>query len=181
MKRPYVIAINAISGGGKTVLSTAISKTLPSAALYCFDDFDTTNIYPNDFYDWWLRGSDLSEFDCPGMYKVVSAQIEKNEVTYIILDYPFGRQHERFSKLIDLSIFIDTPLDVALARRILRGDHADMEGMRRDLEHYLSKARVVYIDACQAKNECDLVLDGMLSLDALIQIVTKTATTSIRE
>jgi hypothetical protein len=42
--------------------------------VYCFDDFDETNVYPEDFYEWWKRGAELREFDCPGMRKAVSVQ-----------------------------------------------------------------------------------------------------------
>ena len=72
MKRPYIIAINAVSGGGKTALARAVNQSLPSSALYCFDDFGESNVLPDDFYEWWRRGADVAEFDCPGMYSAVS-------------------------------------------------------------------------------------------------------------
>lgn len=39
---------------------------------------------------------------------------------WILLDYLFAYIHERLSKYIDFTIFIDTPLDIAMSRRILR-------------------------------------------------------------
>jgi uridine kinase len=172
MKRPYVIAVDAVSGGGKTTLSQAVDKSLSSSALYCFDDFEETNVYPEDFYEWWRRGADVSEFDCPGMYKAVSEKIEKNDVDCVILDYPFGRQHERFRDLIDLSVFIDTPLDIAMGRRILRDECNNLEDLKSEVVSYESYGRPLYLDdAAKGKEDCDLLLDGTKSIEALTKLL----------
>ena len=47
-----MIAIGAISGGGKTSLAALVHESLPNSALFCFDEFDATNVYPPDFYEW---------------------------------------------------------------------------------------------------------------------------------
>src|SRR5262245_48019203 len=120
MNRPFVIAVNSIAGGGKTSLTKLLHECLPNSTFFCFDDYDSSNLYPTDFHDWHRRGGNLEEFDCLGMKAAVDAEIQKAAVKYIILDYPFGRDHSRFRDVIDLSIYIDTPLDVAMARRILR-------------------------------------------------------------
>src|SRR4026208_1002711 len=104
MKKPYVIAINAVSGGGKTALAKLVHESLPDSALFCFDDFDATNVYPTDYYDWYIRGGDLEEFDCPGMKSAVDEEIRRGEKQYIVMDYPFGRDHSRFREDIDLSV-----------------------------------------------------------------------------
>src|SRR5436190_22884180 len=103
MKRPYVIAINSVSGGGKTSLAKLLYERIAESALFSFDDFDATNQYPEDFYQWWTRGADLREFDCPGMRKAVDDEINRGAAEFIIIDYPFGRDHPRFQTLIDLS------------------------------------------------------------------------------
>lgn len=38
----------------------------------------------------------------------------------ILLDYPFAYIHSEMREDIDFTIFIDTPLDIAIGRRILR-------------------------------------------------------------
>ncbi len=175
MQSPYVIAINAVSGGGKTALAELLHESLPSSVLFRFDDFDETNIYPDDYYEWTIRGADLSEFDIPGMSSAIAEEIEKRKVKYIILDYPWGRAHHRLKDLIDLSIYVDTPLDVAMARRILRnylGENespADeiMVSLKKDLVHYLNKARIPYLNHFRHKEPSDLILDGTKSLEEL--------------
>jgi|GEM_PF-2532092 Uridine kinase len=53
------------------------------------------------------------------------------------VDYPFARSHDHL-KALDLTVFIDTPLDVAMARRILRDfENADAEAIKTDMRIYL--------------------------------------------
>jgi thymidylate kinase len=80
-----------------------------------------------------------------------------------------------FATLIDLLVFVDTPLDVAMARRIIR-DHsvvaqetaaAVLDRLRAELAHYLEKARYPYLNTDRHKSGSDLVLDGCRSLQEL--------------
>ena len=175
MKKPFVISINSVSGGGKTALSTTLHKSLPDSSLFRFDDFDDSNVYPVSFYDWSRRGGDIEEFDCPGMKAAVMAEIHRGTVRQIILDFPLGRRHSCFCDTIDLAVFIDTPLDVAMARRILRDytinpDESPEETLNRlhnDMSSYLTRARYPYLDTYKDKAHSDLVLDGWRSLDDL--------------
>ena len=175
MKKPFVISVSSVSGGGKTALSIALHKSLRNSSLFHFDDFDDSNIYPSDFYDWSRRGGDVEEFDCPGMQTAVNVAIRQGKSRWIILDFPFGQRHSCFRDVVDLAVFIDTPLDVAMARRILR-DHTTnkddsaeetLNRLHTDLSNYLERARYPYLDTYKHKADSDLVLDGWRSLDDL--------------
>ncbi|TCW58227.1 hypothetical protein EC917_102413 [Bacillus thuringiensis] len=77
-------------------------------------------------------------------------------------------------EFIDVTIFIDTPLDIAMARRILRDFKEDtMSEIHNDLKHYIIYARKAYLEALHTvKPNSDIVLDGSLSVDEIIdQIV----------
>ena len=73
-------------------------------------------------------------------------------------------------------VFIDTPLDVAMARRMLRTfalaqrgnvEHV-IESLIAELTAYLEYARHAYCELeKQVKTKCDLVLDGRTSIDDL--------------
>jgi len=188
MKKAYVIAINAVSGGGKTSLATLLRDSLPNSALFCFDDFDATNVYPADYYDWWVRGGNLEEFDCPGMRAAVDAEIQSRNRQYIVMDYPFGRDHSRFRDAIDLSVWLETPLDVAMARRILRDfvpqangpAQEQLDRLKEDLSHYLIKSRHVYLDD-RHMTTCDLVLDGWKSLEELRDSILEAITRNLKQ
>jgi hypothetical protein len=63
MKTPYIVAINCIRDR-KTRLAKCLHRSLPSSVVFCFDVFDETskpNVYPADFYEWWVLGADLEE------------------------------------------------------------------------------------------------------------------------
>jgi len=175
MEEPYVIAINAVSGGGKTEIARLVHTSLPSSTLFCFDDFDETNVYPDDFYEWYQRGANLLEFDCPGLSAAIEEEIRAQNSRYLILDYPFGRDHPRLRERIDLSVFIDTPLDVAMARRILRDSlcstqvttEKQIADLKKELIHYLSKGRLVYLTTDVHKKDSDLIVDGLASAEAI--------------
>jgi uridine kinase len=179
MIEPYVIAINAVAGGGKTTLATMVSQSLHASLLFCFDDFDATSVFPDDYYEWWKRGANLCEFDCPGMREAVDKARARPGVEFIVLDYPFGRDHPRFKDIINLSVFIDTPLDVAMARRILRDYRAEsaevaaemLHKLREEAAHYLEKARFPYLDADRHKAGSDLIVDGCRSPEELMNEV----------
>ena len=189
MKKPYVISINSVSGGGKTALATLVAASLPKAMLFCFDDFDASNSYPDDFYEWSQRGANPLAIDCPGMGEAVTRAIAQGTFQYLVLDCPLGRDHPRFASIIDLAVFIDTPLDVAVARRILR-DHttvADSDAaeqlrvLRKEMIHYLAKARYPYLEAYKQKATCDLVLDGWQELAVLGEQIVSYIQESKRE
>ena len=83
---------------------------------------------------------------------------------YLILDYPFAYRNALIAPLIDLAVFLDTPLDVALARRILR-DHAASDGdaIRAELREYLEHARPAFLEMLRAvRPDADLIIDGTL-------------------
>jgi len=172
MRKPFIVAINAVSGGGKTALAQLLHRSLPESALFCFDDFEATNNYPSNFFEWHQRGGNLEEFDCPGMRAAVDEAIRQGKNKYIVLDYPLGREHPRFSDLIDLSVWLDTPLDVAMARRILRDYPASslLGPLREDLNEYLVRGRLLYLDS-RHRATCDLNLDGTKALEELKNLI----------
>ena len=99
---------------------------------------------------------------------------------YIVVDAPLGRVHSDSGKYFDFMVFIDTPLDVAMARRLLRDltlanvDTANetVASVKAETEAYLSGARRIYESFVErVKPTCDLVLDGNLTLDELASIV----------
>ena len=83
-----VIAIAAVTAGGKTTTVNEIKKQLSNVQTLHFDDYVFEGEVDN-FYQW-------------------------------VLDDPFAYYNEQIRKYIDVAFFIDTPLDIALARRILR-------------------------------------------------------------
>jgi uridine kinase len=118
-RKPFVISVAAISGGGKTTVVTALKKRLANCAVIYWDDYGDEVDLDCDINEWAANGHDYNEWNTAHVADDI-VRLLNEPYDYIILDYPFGYMNERVGKYIDLTVFIDTPLDVALARRIIR-------------------------------------------------------------
>ena len=155
------IAIAAVTAGGKTTLVNELKKQLGSAKTLHFDDY-TFEGEGEDYYAWAMQGSDYHVWDLSPLIADICRIKADSVCDYLILDYPFAYCHKEMAGLIDYAVFVDTPLDVALARRILR-DMKDASGeqIRLELEMYIKYARVAYVQMLKdILPSSDYVIDG---------------------
>ncbi len=178
--KPYVIGISSVSGGGKTTVTRALKEKLPNSFAIFFDDFDACDdptVHPKDLYQWALDGGDQNAWQTPGIIAKMDSLKKNQEYDFVVFDAPLGRAHEDSGRFIDLMVFIDTPLDVAMARRLIRDYLSDghdnseqrMQSLGEELSHYLEKARLPYLEMGKGvKPKSDMVLDGCLTPTALV-------------
>lgn len=186
-----VISVSGASGAGKTTLVRETVRRLgEGAAVLFFDAYAATSHYPPDMGQWLRRGADPAAWRTPRLAKDLRAlkegipvvlPDEKTRVApapFILLEEPFGRARPEMASLIDLAVFIDLPLEIALARRLLRtlsakrfqeAPEAAADHLRDYLNRYLNEGvRELYLAAAGiARRSSDVVLDGKLSADAL--------------
>jgi len=90
----------------------------------------------------------------------------------IVVEEPFGRSRPEFGVLIDFVAVLDTPLEVALARRLLRelrcGEKSEPDSLSSRhigfLEAYLKGVRDLYVAVQRlAVQQADVVIDGLLA------------------
>lgn len=146
-----------------------------SEALF-FDDYDIEG--PDDFTEWVKRGADHNEWIVTPIINEITSILNNSsrKIEYIILDYPFAYLNREMREYIDFSIFIDTPLDVAMARRIFRdfNDSSSVEDIRNDLGVYLSGGRSAYVNMLDTiKPNSDLVIDGLLTIEEIVDAIYK--------
>jgi hypothetical protein len=160
---------------------------LGDAVTLHFDEYDDTNIHPEDLQEWFRTGADYNAWQTPVLTRALEAltagepatsPVDGSEISaapYIVFDAPLGRAHADSGRFIDLMVFIDAPLDVAMARRLIR-DFKDggvrvaegLDGMVRECRGYLDGARPLYVKMKERHTPtCDLILDGCLSVDEL--------------
>jgi hypothetical protein len=190
----YVIAVSSVSGGGKTTCVKKAAELLNGATLL-FDEYKTVSHYPKDIKKWLDDGADVNEWKTPQFARDVAALKRGERVTsprdgriaqpseYILIEEPWGRERAEMAPHVDFVAVIDTPLEIALCRGIMR-DAAhwlvdDPESaskkqlvesqkglwdyLRGYLGYYLYALREFYMSVHkQAVATCDLVLDGQL-------------------
>ncbi len=164
-----IISIAAVTAGGKTTVVNRLKEKLDNVCALHFDDYTFEGEVDN-FYQWVLDGADYNVWNLKPLEEDILELMECGRYDYLILDYPFAYCHEQLKKYINKAIFIDTPLDVALARRVLR-DMIDASGdeIRTDLELYLKYARIAFVQMQKdVLPSSDYVIDGMLGIDDLV-------------
>jgi len=173
-----VIAISALSGGGKTALTKELLNHLPNARALHFDDIPG-RLLPVDYCEWSESGANYSLWDLSALEDGLH-DLKKQRPSHIFIDYPFGRAHPVIAPYIDFALWLSTPPDIALARRLLR-DYLRRDPARRPIEQpmahlehnldfYLARMRQTdLIHEATVRPTCDFVLDGTLPLRELAE------------
>ena len=185
MDHVRVVGITAVSGGGKTAATRRLTEVLSDAVAIHFDDYDDTNVHPADLHRWFADGADYDAYKTPLFTRHLQALKTGHSIfypiggtivgpaSYVVADAPLGRAHSDSGTLIDLLVFIDTPLDVAMARRILRDivmADEPLQCLRAELAGYEARAKSIY-EYFQERMRADsnLIVDGALGIDLVVQ------------
>lgn len=190
-----VIAVAAPIGGGKTSLATAIASRLGEASLLYYDRYErATAGSVDDLVRWMENGARIDDLAVPGLAEDLSRLTRGEPATdpvtgasipagrWIVLETPLGREHTATASFIDLLIWIDTPLDVALARKIrefvvdfpARAGQADtrafLSWLGNYLDHYLRVVhRMLEIQRERVPLQADVILDGRGDFETLLR------------
>lgn len=170
IKSPRVIAIGSVSGGGKTTAVTQLLSKLPDSKALFFDDYELEG--PDDVLEWVNRGADCEEWNLTPLLEDLE-KLQSEPLDYILLDYLFAYQHSQLNKFIDFAVFIDTPLDIALARRMLRDyKSSSKEEILLQMEYYAAHGRRAYLNMLKTiKPNSDLIVNGALSTANITNLI----------
>lgn len=163
---PFVVAIAGVSGGGKTTIAKHLNERLHNSKTLFFDDYDFDG--PNDIIHWVDKGANYDEWNLAPLIIDIMGLLSE-PLDFIVLDFPFAYKHSQTSKLIDLTVFIDTPLDIAMARRVIRDfKNSSNESILIEMENYISQGRRGYLEMLKTiKPNSDIVVDGTLSVSKI--------------
>lgn len=170
IKKAVAIAVAGVTASGKTTTINGLKKKLKNAKSLHFDDYDFEGEV-NDFHLWVMDGADYNVWNLEPLKKDIFKLKDDNEVQYILLDYPFAYKNDWIKPFIDCAIFIDTPLDIAMARRVLRDMcNATGDEIREDMSYYLKYARIAYEEMLNTiLPNSDYVIDGSMQLDEIVK------------
>lgn len=176
-----VVAIASGVGGGKSTLARALAEALGEAHVLQFDHFEALTERPLAETSAWMRaGADPARLAIAGLDEALCAlksggafrdPASGDTLTarhHVVFEAPFGRWHPASGKHIDLLVWIDTPLDIALARK-LRQLSSAFEGPEEAFRPWLRDYLAGYLEGVEAllrlqlervRPGADLVLDG---------------------
>jgi len=161
---------------------------LGNANALSLDDYESSSIYP-PVREWLEGGADPNQFQTPRFVADALALTEGKSIfhpltgqqiqptSYLLLEEHFGRARAGMRDLIDFLVYLDIPLEVAHARKLLRKNDflpwednppVFIQNLRDHLNWYTAFGRSFYIAVkTMAVKDCDLLVDGMLSTEQI--------------
>ncbi|MFC6177646.1 adenylylsulfate kinase [Companilactobacillus huachuanensis] len=162
MKDSFVIVVSGIMGSGKTTLINALHEKLPSKII-SFDDYSIDALPSAPPIDTPVKDA-VNQYDISALI----ADLKKfyNQIPFILIDFPFGYENGILAPYIDRVVYIKTPLDICLARQIIRDyQNKTTEEIMEWLKTYITFARPIFLDHENfISNSADLIIDGTLPL-----------------
>ncbi len=177
-----VIAIAGAVGAGKSTLVRALAGRLADSTVIQFDHYERMTEQPIAEVRRWIReGADIDKLPVPGLGEALQAlklgravadpmtRAEIRPAKYILFETQFGRRHAATGRHVDFLAWIDTPLDIALARKVRQFarefDPRDPAGFAPWLSGYLDNYVEVVGGLLRMQRDivaagADLVVDG---------------------
>ncbi len=177
----FVITVSGVSGSGKSSTVRAVAQQLGDASCFYFDDYGEAMQQPDDGLRWIAEGADLTAFALPqfgadvdklrqGEAVITPTGRRVEPASFLVIEEPFGAGRKDMADLVDFSVCIETPMEAALARRLLEvverwegSPEQRMQWIGNYLNTYLFEGmREVYMAINRRVEErCQLTLDGL--------------------
>lgn len=163
---PTVVAIAGVAGAGKSSVVRELVRMLPEADAIHVDDYQRITREPLGKLEAWVDGgADFDEFEIPVLGEHLARLKRGEPVTdpirmralepgrFVIFETHFGRAHRDTGQHIDVLVWLDVALDIALARNLrsliqpmlpgggLKPDPDRLLALNAFLERYVSSVR----------------------------------------
>jgi hypothetical protein len=182
-----IIAVCGTMGSGKSTVVENVAAAMPDCDVVFEDDFNRTTERSLEQIDLWRQhGADVGDFDLSAVIEQLqtrcpdhrgspsSARLSTRRPTpqIILLETHFGRLHPALRPWIDYQIWIDTPADIAVMRKVAQFSSAmrnpmsgsPAEGLRWIEEFcrgYLTTTRKLFeMQRHAVREQSDLSIDG---------------------
>ncbi|SYW10110.1 nucleoside/nucleotide kinase family protein [Oenococcus oeni] len=167
-----VIVTSGLTAGGKTTLIKALAQKLTNSKIISFDDYDIDQLPSAPSLSTPLSES-VNQYDITEIVQAVKSA--RTKFDYVLVDFPFGNRHNSLASLINLTVYIKTPLDLLLARQILRDySTSELTDILDWLKTYIRIVRPIFLANEQfVSSSADLILDGSSSLPLKVDSVLK--------
>ncbi len=178
--RAFVVALAGFPGSGKSTLTHRLKALFGQARIVYHDQFQTiTHMSEAQVREWLRRGADPNEFPLTELVAELERQTqigaEARRRPLVFFETPLGRMHRGTGAFIDFLIWIDVPLDIALARATLAflasvkpGEAANFVKWQTQYMLNYPVIRPLYVrQREQIAASAELKIDGTKSPDAL--------------
>ena len=98
-----IIAVSAVTGGGKTTVVNEARFLLKRAAALYFDAYSFDGEVEN-YPKWQAEGADVNVWDLSPMKAEIDQLLQSGKYEYLLLDYPFAYQHKMLRDYLDCCI-----------------------------------------------------------------------------
>lgn len=191
----HIVAVAGHPGAGKTSVVLGLAEALGDAAVIHMDSYEKMTRTPMaDIARWMDDGADIDAFAFPQLERdlqhlrqgmsIVDPRSKRQVAPckYILFETQFGRAHSATGRHIDLLLWIETPLDLALARNLkafvagflrARQPHqleARLRWLQAYLDNYLGTVRsLMTMQKQRVAAGADFVIDGQGDLRSMIR------------
>jgi len=180
----FVIALSGPPGAGKTTMGRWLTGHLNATRVNYDDHEQMTRRSEGEVADWLARGAPIDEIPAPGL---VDAVDQARQTSSVIYETPLGKAWGPTRDMISLSIWIETPLDLALSRKLQimaqawqdKGGPAEpcaqwFKGHFQAYEAIIRPSLLVQID--RVRSQADVVVHNDKSIDETrAQVLTAVA------
>ncbi len=188
--RAFVVGLSGVPGAGKSTLTKLLLQDFRQARAVYYDHHQSiTRMSHAELCDWFGRGADPNEFPLSELVEELERQTligpGEHRAPLVLFETPFGRLHRATGAFIDLLVWVDTPLELALSRAILKflvaaqSDQAlnalpDFVRWQRQYLLNYEAVRPMYRAQQQALSlSADLTLDGSRPADESANLIGK--------
>lgn len=178
----HVVGVAGHPGAGKSSLVAALAEALGGAPVVRMDDYETMTRMPPAALERWMRdGADIDAFAFPGLEEELR-RVKADPRRFALFETQFGRAHRASGRFLDVLVWVDTPLDIALARNV----RATVSGLLREpatqelpgrlrwlqgyLDNYLAVVRsLLVMQDERVRRGAEVVVDGTLPLAEVVR------------
>jgi uridine kinase len=191
----HVVAVAGPPGAGKSSLIRGLAEALGDACVIHMDSYETMTRKPiAEIAQWMQDGADVDAFAFPQLEQDLQRLARGQNVVepgtgreiaarkYVLFETQFGRAHRGTGQHIGMLIWLDTPLDIALARNVKKMTASFLRERKPEkladrlqwldgyLDNYLGTVRsLMPMQKAKVAGAADVVIDGGGALPDLVR------------